>query len=364
MRIVLLALVSAVAFAQSSDVAALRNQAAQARDRNQASEAIRLYRECVHRQPGWTEGWWYLGTLLYDQSSFAPAREALAKVVLLEPQSPPAAWALLGLAEFETKNYQDSLQHLDRSFIGDSPSDPFGRAARYHAALLLTRSGQFEAALKRLAQISVPEAQTPEVTRAIGVAALRMPIFASDTPPAQQGIVDAVGAAMFDSFVRRERDAEAKFQELLKKYPERAELHHIHCVLLLTSDPEAAIRECRREIEISPRHVPARLQIAFELLKQGDGTKALPYAREALALDPGSFAAHNALGQAFAETGDLKRAIVELEKAVALAPDSAETHMSLASAYAKAGRAQDATREHEIFRKLRKLRESGPGDNK
>ena len=46
---------------------------------------------------------------------------------------------------------------------------------------------------------------------------------------------------------------------------------------------------------------------------------------------------------------------VELEQACALAPDSPEMHRKLASAYAKAGRHKDATREREIFAKLRDL---------
>jgi tetratricopeptide (TPR) repeat protein len=289
---------------------------------------------------------------LYDQNAYAPARDAFSRLVLLEPKAPPPAWALLGLSEFETKNYQDSLRHLERSFVGDTLENPFGRASRYHAALLLTKFGQFESALKLLAQLSAPDTETPELVRAIGVAALRIPLFATAVPPSQFEFTDAVGHAMFDGFVRRERDAEAEYQALLAKYPKFPELHHLHGVALLTSDPVAAIAEFKREIEISPRHVPARLQIAFEYMAEGKAAEALPYAREAVGIEPNLFVAHYALGQALVETGDLKAAITELERARSLAPDSVQTHAKLASAYAKAGRQEDAKREREVTLRL------------
>lgn len=338
-----------------ASLASLQRQAAEARDQNRIPDAIRLYRDCVRLQPNWTEGWWYLGTLLYDQNSFAPAKDALLKVVQLEPNSPSPAWALLGLAEYQTNNYADSLKHFERSFLGDREDNPFGRASRYHAALLYTRAGQFEMALGRLAQISSPDTETPELVRAIGAAALRIPNLA----PAQFEIADAAGHAQFDRFVRREQDAEAKITALLAQYPKRPELHHLHGTFLLTSDPAKAIEEFKTEITISPRHTAARLQIAFEYLKEGEPAKALPYAREAAAIDPQSFAAHNAMGQALVETGDLKAGIAELEKARAIAPDSAETHLALASAYAKAGRPADAAREREAFTRLKNLRDNG-----
>jgi Flp pilus assembly protein TadD len=219
--------------------------------------------------------------------------------------------------------------------------------------MLLTKAGQFEAALNRLAQISTPDTETPELIRAIGVAGLRMPILATELPAAQHELADAIGHALFDGYLRNEKEAEARYVALIVQYPKRAELHYLHGVALLKGDTAAAISEFRKEIEISPRHVPARLQIAFEYLSEGEPAEARPFARQAVALEPGSFVAHNAAGQALLDSGDLKGGIVEFEKARSLAPDSPETHLKLASAYAQAGRDQDAAREREIFAKLR-----------
>src|SRR6266496_3039123 len=53
----------------------LAAQANQARESNRTQEAIALYRKALGLRPKWDEGWWYLGTLLYDGDSYADAIE-------------------------------------------------------------------------------------------------------------------------------------------------------------------------------------------------------------------------------------------------------------------------------------------------
>jgi tetratricopeptide (TPR) repeat protein len=123
-------------------------------------------------------------------------------------------------------------------------------------------------------------------------------------------------------------------------------------VFFLTEDSARAIEEFRRELAISPSHVPARLQIAFEYLKRGDAARALPVAIEAAKLAPDYFAAKLALGQVLLEMNDVPRALPELEKAATLAPGSPQAHFLLARAYTRAGRAADAERARAEFTRL------------
>ena len=122
------------------------------------------------------------------------------------------------------------------------------------------------------------------------------------------------------------------------------------------NEPEKAVPELKRELEVSPKHVPARVVLALEYLKRGDAAAALPFAREAVELDPESFVGHNAYGRALVESGELEKGIKELETAAKMAPDSPETRYALAAAYAKAGRKEDAARERAAFVKLNEIR--------
>jgi cytochrome c-type biogenesis protein CcmH/NrfG len=52
--------------------------ATDARTQNRIEDAIGLYRQAVKLRPSWTEGWWFLGELLYDQNQYPEARDCLA----------------------------------------------------------------------------------------------------------------------------------------------------------------------------------------------------------------------------------------------------------------------------------------------
>src|SRR3954469_15358246 len=71
---------------ESFDDLAARAQAARESDR--VPEAINLYQGALRRRPDWTEGWWHLGTLLFDSGRFLDARNAFAQFVTTEKQQP------------------------------------------------------------------------------------------------------------------------------------------------------------------------------------------------------------------------------------------------------------------------------------
>src|SRR5262245_42933476 len=55
------------------------NRAEEAKNANRIEEAIELYRKALSLRSRWAEGWWYLGTLLYERDAFADAAVALSK---------------------------------------------------------------------------------------------------------------------------------------------------------------------------------------------------------------------------------------------------------------------------------------------
>src|SRR5260370_15418502 len=110
--------------APSGDFERLSKQATAARMDGKAEEAVRYYKASLAARPAWAEGWWYLGSLLYDKNSFTEARDAFAQLVKYETKASPG-WAFLGLCEFETKQYADALAHLERG-IAPQPTDGTG----------------------------------------------------------------------------------------------------------------------------------------------------------------------------------------------------------------------------------------------
>src|SRR5262245_18902110 len=73
--------------ASGSTFESLSAQADAARDAGRLDDAAGLYRRALSRRPAWKEAWWSLGTILYDQDSYAPAAQAFRRLVAVDPQN-------------------------------------------------------------------------------------------------------------------------------------------------------------------------------------------------------------------------------------------------------------------------------------
>ena len=330
----------------------LATRAAAARDQGQLEEALTLYRKALAARPKWDEGRWYEATLLYELDRYAEANDAFTAVLRREPAH-AGALGLRGLCEFELRQYDAALTDLLHARkLGVSRSAGISTVVTYHAAILLTRAGEFEVANQMLTEFVADGTDSPQVVEAFGLNVLRMPMLPSEFPPAAREQVLVAGHAGYAMAARQVGPARLALDELVTRYPKTPHAHYARGVFFLTEDSERALEDFRRELEISPSHVPARLQIAFEYLKRGEAAHALPVAVEAEKLAPDHFAARLALGQVLLEMNEIQRAIPELEKAATLAPGSPQAQYMLARAYTRAGREADAARARAEFTRL------------
>jgi tetratricopeptide (TPR) repeat protein len=328
---------------------------AEARQAQRWEDAIAAYEKTVKIKPDYVEGYWYQGTSYYSIDNFAKGAEAFRRVVRLAPQN-GAAFAFLGLCEFGLKDYDRALEHLLQSkILGVGDTGELGNVARYHAAILMTRTEQFEQALENLGEFASAGNDNPRIIEAMGMATLRMPMLPTEAPPDRREMVLMAGRASYMMATRNTASAQKAFEALVARYPETPNVHYAFGVFLLQEQGDKAIEEFKRELEILPAHPWSLMQIAFEYLKRSDAVTALPYAQQAAALVPNAFPAHKALGQALLDTGDVDGAIKELLIGIKLAPDSPGLHFALARAYQRAGRNEDAAREREEFTRLDRL---------
>ena len=146
----LVALSSGICIAQadSASFSDLASKALAARDANDLPGAIDLYRQALKLNSKWPDGWWFLGSLQYATGAYAPARDALTHYLELTPNAAPAL-AMRGLCEFETGDYEPSLKDIQQALAtGAANQSRNEKILRYHEALLLTRTGRFEDALR------------------------------------------------------------------------------------------------------------------------------------------------------------------------------------------------------------------------
>ncbi len=345
----------AAASATRATFAALEKQATDARRGERWDEAIGLYKKLVKLQPDYVEGYWYQGTAYYSLEDYANCKTAFRQVTKLAPKN-GAAHAFLGLCEFALKEYDRALQHLIESRnlgIGDVPD--LGKVARYHAAVLMSRTEQYEQALETLGEFAGDGDDNLRVIEAMGVATLRMPMLPIELPPDRREMVLMAGRASYQMAMRDKVGAEAAFKALATRYPETPNVHYAYGVFLLLEQPDAAIAELQRELDIQPGHAWSFMQLAYEYLKRGEPAAALPFAKQAVEAAPKAFQARKALGQALLETGDVETAIKELQTGIDLAPQSPGLHFTLARAFQRAGKLEEAEKERAEFMRLDRL---------
>ena len=324
----------------------------EARQADQLSAALGHYAAALKIRPDWKEGWWNTGAILYEEDQYPAARDAFRNLVALD-QNNGQAWGMLGLCEFQTREYDRAIISLLRGRslkLGNNPE--LESVVRYHAALLYIHFEQFEIAFDVLAEFLRAGNTSPKVVQAFGLAILRMPYLESEIPADKRDLILLAGQAGIGMASRRPETAQAAFDQLLARYSNTPNVHYAYGVFLLNQDSDAALKEFKRELEINSQHQPSMVQMAFEYLKRDDYNTALPLAEKAVALDPKMFPARNVLGRILLQLGQVDRAIKELEEGARLAPTSPEMHYALGRAYRRAGREEDAKRETALFQKL------------
>lgn len=328
--------------------------AKRARDENRDDAAIDSYRQALKLKPEWDEGLWYLGTLLYEKENYFEACTVL-RSFLARNAGDGFGWAMLGLSEYETHEYTRALDHLQQSLVvGLGDNRKMTSTVSYVTAILLTRSEQFDESMALLFTRVASGENTAPLIEPLGLAALRLPFLPAEIPADRREMVHMAGAGALAVEAQRYAEADKLFNELETKYPDQPGVHFLIGAYLLGARPDDGIRELKREIEISPSHVPARIRLAEEYIKRQDMNQGIAFAQEALKLEPKSGLAHMVLGEGLIAKGDSAAGIRELEIARDSLPEEVRVRWDLFRAYTAAGRLDDAAREKSEIEKFSK----------
>jgi tetratricopeptide (TPR) repeat protein len=319
-----------------------------ARDENRNDEAIRLFQRALSEQPESEQALWYLATIFYEKGQYAQARDALRQFMTVRPDAGPG-WALLGICEFELREYPRALDHLRRGMsqgIGDRKE--LAQPLLYDLAALFNRFERYDESMALLAFGSLDTS----LTEPAGLAGLGMPLLPGELPADMRAPVEIAGKGVLAMQAEHSEEAGSAFKQLVAEYPKQPGVHFLYGAYLVKQAPDEAIHEFERELEISPFHVVARVRLAEQMIDRGEFDRALDLARQAIKLAPKRASAHAFAGEALIGKGKVADGINELETARAADSSVSRVHWDLMRAYAAAGRKQEAEREKREMEKL------------
>jgi tetratricopeptide (TPR) repeat protein len=325
-------------------------------------EAAHWLDRALELDPQWEEGWWYRAGIWYQQDRLPEAARAYRAVTALNPAMGPA-WLMLGLTQYRRGDYHRARDSIERAVsLGLGGNEELRFSAYFHLGALLTRFEEYERAFTILFPLAKNHSQNPYLREALGICVLRAPYAPPELPAERRELVRRVGEAVAHWAVEDTPRAEQAFEGILRDFPAERNVHYVFGQFLGVRNQERALGLFRRELEISPEHVPARLQLAWQHLNRGDPERALQWAREAAGFQSQSPSVRYVMGRVFLDLRQVDEAISELEAALTQMPASTQIRGALARAYFQAGRLQDARRQQAEIDRLRaelRVREEG-----
>lgn len=337
----------------SSAFSRLTEAAKKANEENRLDQAKTLYRKAVALRPRWTEGWWSLGTIEYDQDHYAKAAQDFEKLITVDPSN-GTAHAMLGLCQFELNQDEPALNNLWKAEqLGIIKNEELRHVALYHMGILQLRARKFGDAKETLDQLVKFGVRSNELVTALGLAVLL--INPKDAPPqGTPGATVVEGAGRAEALlVNKDYDqAKQAYVQLTSEYPDYPNLHFAYGRLLLeTNETDAAVQQFQLELKRDPQNVSSLLEVAA-VRYQVASQEALAYAEKALKLAPRLPFTHYLVGLLRLDTGNPAGAIPELEIAQKSFPNESRIFFSLGTAYARTGHKAEAAKARAEFTRL------------
>jgi tetratricopeptide (TPR) repeat protein len=280
-------------------------------------------REAVTLSPGFAEAVLRLAQMNLDANAPGPAIDDLQKLLRVRPGL-PRAYELLGAAYLKQGDKAKAAEAY-QSFQKMVPAaDPRGS---YYAAVALRAQGRRAEARKAFEDALAKAPGAPD--------------------PLQQ----LVNMAFED---KRPDDALAVARQQVKAAPRSPAVHHV-LGQVHQRRGEAAPAEAAhlQAVQLDPRYVPSRLELARIYLASGRPNQAVARLDEARRLDPGNAEAWLLTGAAREQKGEVPQAQEAFKKALELNPRLAGAANNLAWLYSEhGGDAEEALRLAQLAKEV------------
>ncbi|HVH72098.1 MAG TPA: tetratricopeptide repeat protein [Candidatus Dormibacteraeota bacterium] len=355
-----------VAAAQTPDSQQIFRQAAEAQQRGDLALAVSKYQEVIRLDPNVVAAHANLGVALSALGRFDDAITQY-HIALAEAPGDPALRMNLGLAHYKKGDFAAAAAQF-ASLHKENPGDLRIATLLGNCQLQVGLASQAAALLEPLEK---DNADNLDLEWALGNALIQTG-HALDGLERVQKVADkgnnaeafqlaanlSIGLTLFD---QARRDAEA----VLRLNPNAAKAHVVLGMIAdFAGDAKNAEVEYRKALEIDPKDLQARLQLANAFLIDRKLNEAQHEIDQAIATDPNSMVARYELARVERAQGNLPAALQDFETVSKQDPDWLQPHVELAALYYRLQRPSDGDREKEIVNRLRTEERERRGQNR
>ena len=308
-------------------------------------EAIGAFQKVVQANPKSISTYFDLATSYLEKRDLDNARQTLAAVLALDPQS-ARAYSMVGAVENMAGNQDEAFKQWQRAI----EINPRHVDAHVHTAALHERRSELQQAEETIRKVLQFAPSDADVLSRLGSILLAK----GDTAGAEAQFRAALKSDPYDAQAHRllgvVHDRAGRVDEALREYREAlksnnrlADVHNsIGVILAKQGRLDQAEVETKEALRINPKFVDALISLAVIYDQKGLKEKALETNTRAVELDPNAYQAYGNLAVAAIREKQYAKAEELLAKALAVHADYPEAYNNLAVSYMEQGQLQKA----------------------
>lgn len=314
-------------------------------------EAIAKYESILQSAPNLAPAYNNLGALYLRQREYEKAAAVLEKGLKIDPKM-QSATALLGVALFEMGDYARAKPRLEAALR----ANPKDSNVEMMLGDDLLKLGQPEAAATHYDQVTQRDPKNQEALYKLGKVYMQL----SEQALAKLQQIDPnsvlsheVSGEIMQSMNNYD-GAIIEFKKAVEMAPQQPGAHYkLGDAYWSISQWDAASKEFEAELANDPRSCSSYYKLGDIVLAQhGDPQGALDQLDKSIEICPNLMDAREDRARALLRMDRYQQALPDLEATAHATPDDPNVHFLLAQAYRSLGRADEAKAEMQLFSKL------------
>jgi tetratricopeptide (TPR) repeat protein len=341
-----------------ADLARYSDQAREALAAKKWDQAVKTLRHLAQLAPSVAEVQANLGLALFFEGRAREALDAFERAQKLNSALPQVE-VMMALCYAELGRHQEAVTVLAPAFE-HPPDAEMGRLIGLHVERSYSELKQFDKALAAGEELLKRYPNDPEIL--FQVSRLNADRSYQLMKQLMQAAPDSYWVHLANAQVHESLQhydvAQQEYRRVIELKPDApgAHLGLGRAILSASKDPPAideAAREFERELALAPENATAEFELGEIARERGQLAAAREHFLRAVQFNQNFFEAQIGLGRLMLKQGNPREAIAHLEVAARVEPRDTLPHYLLASAYKSLGDPAAASRELELYRKLR-----------